>query len=129
MERSIYKIGKSDIAILVLCLGFLAVWLFYSVKGDQELKQLPTEGVADTAIIARKFVGSRGYLNFEYVFYVSDKKCNGFVLINSKIGDISVGDSILIKYLPENPDDANEVVRNKDKSVVKVRNAKQKNPI
>lgn len=124
MDKSIYKIGKLDIVILVICLGFLLVWLFYSIKGDRELKKLPTEGVADTAIIVRKFVGSRGYLNFEYMFHASNKKCNGFLLINSSIGDISVGDSILIKYLPGNPDDANEVVRNKDKSVVKVKNTR-----
>lgn len=121
MNKGVYKIGKIDIIILIISLGFLSLWLFYSIKGAREQNKLAIEGVNDTAIIVRKFVGSRGYLNFEYVFNVLDKKCNGFLLINKSIGDISVGDTILIKYLLENPDDANEVVRNKDKSVVKVK--------
>jgi hypothetical protein len=121
MNKGVYKIGKIDIIILIISLGFLSLWLFYSIKGAREQNKLAIEGVNDTAIIVRKFVGSRGYLNFEYVFNVLDKKCNGFLLINTSIGDISVGDTILIKYLLENPDDANEVVRNKDKSVVKVK--------
>jgi hypothetical protein len=120
MNKGVLKIGRSDILILVICMMFLSVWFFYSIKGGQEFNKLTTDGVADTAVIVRRFIGAKGNLYFEYVFSIPDQRCNGYLLINSRIGDISVGDSILVKYLPENPDDANEVIKNEDKTVVKI---------
>jgi hypothetical protein len=120
MKKKSYKIRKFDIAILVICLAILS-WFFANfLKGGQELERLPKEGITDTAIIVREFAGAKGNRFYEYVFFISGSKYNGFLGIQPNIGNISIGDSILIKYLPSDPDNINAALRYNNRKVVKV---------
>ena len=101
---------------VVILIGVLLV--LYLVKfGNSRRKQyknLELIGVVDTAVIVRDFIGAKRKLYYEYEFVVKQDTFNGFLQYSQSNGQISIGDSVLIKYLPENADEINRIMLNKD---------------
>jgi hypothetical protein len=103
---------------------------FYLVSFDKNISNqfhsLDKVGVIDTAVIVRDFYGAKRRLYYEYEFVVNDEKFNGFLQYSPSHGSLNIGDSVLVKYLPDNPDDINKLVEKNDYRVVKVRRNKNR---
>ncbi len=82
--------------------------------------KLEVSGITDTAAIIREFVGAKRRLNFEYIFDAKGQRYNGFLQYSPSNGMISIGDSFLIRYLPDDPDEINRLIENEDYSLIKV---------
>jgi hypothetical protein len=93
--------------IIIIGIILITYLVFFSHDQKTQFKKLETQGIIDTAIVVRKFRGAKRKLYFEYVFVIDKDSYNGFLQYSPDYGTISIGDSILIKYLPSNPDDIN----------------------
>lgn len=82
--------------------------------------KLEVSGITDTATIIREFTGAKRRLNFEYIFDVKGQRYNGFLQYSPSNGMLSIGDSFLVRYMPDNPDEINRLIENEDYSLIKV---------
>ncbi len=82
--------------------------------------KLENEGKVDTAVIVREFTGAKRKLYYEYVFDVNDKKYNGFLKYSPSHGSVEIGDSCLVKYLKDDPDEINKLIMHKDYKLMKI---------
>lgn len=82
--------------------------------------KLENEGILDTAVIVREFTGAKRKLYYEYVFDVNDKKYNGFLQYSPSHGSVEIGDSCLVKYLKDDPDEINKLLMHKDYKLMKI---------
>jgi hypothetical protein len=112
---------KFYVIIILIGLPLLIYVFFFSQKQSKLYSELDKEGIVDTAIVVRDFIGAKRKLYYEYVFYVNNKNYNGFLQYSPSCGSISIGDSFLVKYLPKEPDEINELIRGKDHQIIKVK--------
>lgn len=108
------------IIIVAAILLFTYVFLF-SKSQRREYSKLEAEGVTDTAIIVREFIGAKRKLYFEYIFFIDNEKYNGFLQYSPSNGTISIGDSFLVRYLPRDPDEINKLIQNKDHRLKRIK--------
>lgn len=108
--------------LIIIILGIpLILYVFIFSKNRNKLyKQLDKEGVVDTAIIVRDFIGAKSKLYFEYQFKVDNQFYNGFLQYSPSHGDLLVGDSVLIKYLPSDPDEINKILQKQNYKLIKI---------
>lgn len=107
--------------LIVIILGiplFLYVFIF-SKNRNKLYNQLDSEGIVDTAVIVRDFIGAKGKLYFEYQFKVDNQNCNGFLQYSPSHGDLIVGDSVMIKYLASDPDEINKILQKENYRLIK----------
>lgn len=114
--------NKFRSSLIVIILGFvLFVYLFYFNKKQGKLYgRLEYEGKIDTAVIIRDFIGAKGRLYYEYQFDLEKKTNNGFIKYSPSYGPLEIGDSILIEYLPEDPDEINEPLKEENGYIKKI---------
>jgi hypothetical protein len=125
-DRKYYKdLPKSKLIfyfVLIIVGIFLIIYLFLFGKNRREqYKNLEFIGIVDTAVIVRDFIGAKRKLYYEYKFVVKMDTCNGFLQYSPSNGQISIGDSVLIKYLPENADEINKIEENNDYRIIKIK--------
>lgn len=97
--------------IVVLCALCLIAFLIIFYKNDKkQMEKLESEGINNTAVIFRKHNGYKRTIYFEYRFLVDQKEYKGFINYSPSYGDISIGDSILVKYLPSDPSNFNKEI-------------------
>ena len=118
--KEAYKVTKYDIIIIIIGLLIFGNYFCFIRYSNNQFRKMEEVGVIDTAIIVREFTGAKRKLYFEYVFYVHYKKFNGFLQYSPSHGSISIGDSFLVKYLKEDPDNINRLLRNKDRTLIVV---------
>lgn len=106
---------------------FFYLFLFNRTQSKQ-IKRLEEEGILDTAIIIKQFIGTKRKLFFEYIFYVGNKQYNGFLHYSPSNGPINIGDSCLMKYLPTDPANYNQLLKNKY-TIVKIQQNTNTNSI
>ena len=107
---------------IIIALGiplFLYVIIF-SNKQDKQYAQLEKNGVVDTALIVRSFIGAKHKKYFEYQFKVKDQILNGFQQYSPSNGELKIGDLVLIEYLPSNPDEINRIIKKSNKKIIKI---------
>jgi hypothetical protein len=108
---------------VVIVVGILLI--LYLIKfgksSSEQYKNLETIGIVDTAVIVRDFIGAKRRLYYEYEFDVKKDTFNGFLQYSPSNGQISIGDSVLIKYLPANADDINRIMTHKDYRIIKIK--------
>jgi len=114
------KKEKINYIILLISIPLIIVVVILSRSQIKQFSRLEKEGVIDTAIIVRELLGAKGILYYEYVFYIKDKKLNGFLQYSQSFGAINVGDSFLVRYLPSSPDEINEPIIKNNYSLIKV---------
>jgi hypothetical protein len=117
MKRS----EKFYIVVIILSIPLIIYLILYSRDISSQFKKLDNEGALDTAVIVREFTGAKRKLYFEYVFYVENNKYNGFLQYSPSHGHVEVGDSILVKYLKENPDDINRLQTDKNYKLLRIK--------
>lgn len=108
--------------LIIIIIG-IPLFIYVFVFGNNQKKlfrQLEKEGIVDTAMIVRDFIGAKNKQYFEYQFIVDNEMKNGFIRYSPSHGDLKVGDSVLIKYLPNNPDDINEILQKTNKELIKI---------
>lgn len=109
------------ILFLVIGLPLLAYVFLFSKKQDKQYRRLDNEGVVDTAVVVRDFIGAKRKQYYEYVFYGNNnEKYNGFIQYSPSFGELNVGDSCLIRYLPQEPDDINEILKDDKNKIIKI---------
>jgi hypothetical protein len=115
-----FGVKKSHIVILILGIIAFTLLFFFSRGESKKFAKLNTEGITDTAVIVREFIGAKNRLYFEYIFYAGKVKYNGFLCYSSGNGVVTIGDSVLIKYLPDEPENISKVIENEDFSIKKI---------
>jgi hypothetical protein len=123
-DRKYYEnLPKSKLIFyyVVIVVGIILVLYLTKIgkSSREQYKNLDTIGIVDTAIIVRDFFGAKRKLYYEYQFVVKKDTFNGFLQYSPSNGQISIGDSVLIKYLPENADDINKIMTHKDHRIIK----------
>jgi hypothetical protein len=118
-DKKYYKdFPKSGLIFYCAVIVVGAVLVLYLLKFGksrrEQYKNLEVTGVVDSAVIIRDFIGAKRKLFYEYEFVVKQDTFNGFLQYSPSNGPITIGDSVLIKYLPENPDEINKIILNKD---------------
>lgn len=108
--------------LIIIIIGIpLFIYLFVFSNNQKKLyRQLEKEGIVDTALIVRDFIGAKGKLYFEYQFKVDTQNCNGFLQYSPSHGDLIVGDSVLIKYLENDPDEINKILQKENYRLIKI---------
>lgn len=110
------------VIIFIIGLPLLIYIFFFSNKQNRLHSRLESEGIVDTAVIVRDFIGAKRKQYFEYVFYgANNEKYNGFLQYSPSFGELEIGDSCIIKYLPENPDDVSEILKDENNIIRKVK--------
>lgn len=104
--------------ILLIGLPLLLYTFFFSKKISSQFSRLEDVGVVDTALVVRGFIGAKRTQYYEYVFKVEDNCYNGFLNYSPSYGPILVGDSCLVRYLLEDPDEINELMRDDDNQLM-----------
>jgi len=123
METSKEYLRKNWLTFILaaICLPFLIYFIVFECSQSKLYKQLDKDGIIDTAVVVRDFIGAKRKLYFEYKFIVNGESLNGFLQYSPSHGNVLIGDSILVKYLPSQPDDINEVMTYKDYRLIKVK--------
>ncbi|MEZ4906065.1 MAG: hypothetical protein R2771_00050 [Saprospiraceae bacterium] len=111
---------RKYLIIIIIGIPLLLYMIVFNNKQGDLFEKLDKEGVIDTAVVVRDFVGAKGRQYFEYQFRADNKVYSGFLKYSPSYGDLHVNDSVLIKYLESDPDDINRVLQHKDKKVVKI---------
>ena len=112
---------KSEkIHLIIVIIGLpLFIYLFFFSRNQNKLhSELEENGVVDTALIERKFIGAKRKLYYKYIFHVNKKLYDGFLQYSTSFGSITVGDSCLVKYLPKKPDEINVLIKSKDNQLI-----------
>lgn len=112
---------KIQLLIILVCLCMFLYIFFFMQQQNKLYKRLDKEGLYDTAVIVREFIGAKSKLYYEYVFFVNGKKCNGFIQYSPSQGSIAIGDSCLVKYLSEDPENVNELFQRNDYTLIKIK--------
>ncbi len=107
--------------VIVFGILFILYLLKFGKSNREQYKSLETIGIVDTAVVVRDFIGAKRRLYYEYEFDVKQDTFNGFLLYSPSYGQISIGDSVLIKYLPENADDINKIMTHQDHRIIKLK--------
>jgi hypothetical protein len=115
------RIEKFYIAVIILSIPLIIYLIIFSRESRSQFKKLDNEGILDTAVIIREFTGAKRRFYFEYVFDVGGNKYNGFLQYSPSYGPVEVGDSILVKYLKDNPDDINKLLTNTSHKLIKIK--------
>jgi hypothetical protein len=123
MEKSKDLLRKNRLTLILaaICLPFLIYFIVFSRSESKLYNQLDKAGIIDTAVVVRDFLGAKRKLYFEYEFTVNGQRLNGFLQYSPSHGDVLIGDSILVKYLPSKPDDINQVMTYKDYRLIKLK--------
>ncbi len=123
METSKGLLRKNWLILILaaICLPLLIYFIVFSRSQSKLYKQLDKDGIIDTAVVVRDFIGAKRKLYYEYKFMVNGESLNGFLQYLPSHGNVLIGDSILVKYLPSQPDDFNEVITSKDYRLIKLK--------
>lgn len=122
------KSEKFYIVVILLSIPLIIYLVLFSKDRRSQYTELETEGILDTAVIVREFKGAKGMLYFEYIFYVGENKYNGFLQYSPSNGTVHVGDSCLVKYLKDDPDEINKLLEDTNYKLMKIkRNQEQLN--
>lgn len=106
--------------VILLSIPLIYYLIRFYREESLQYEKMETNGILDTAIIVREFYGAKRKLYFEYVFYAGNKKCNGFLAYSPSFGSIEIGDSCLVLYLPEDPDEINELKIKENFELIKI---------
>jgi hypothetical protein len=109
-KRRIKNITVISIGILFVIIGVVH-WNWQS----EHVMLLEGDGIIDTAVII-KTISSKGGMSYMYIFEINNKKYHGFCSVYSY--NFSVGDKILIKYLPEYPNEISKPIAEGDSSLI-----------
>lgn len=116
MERK----DKANLIGVLILFCILLGYIYFINDRRSKFNKLDNEGVLDTAIVVRKGYGAKGKLYYHYVWYVNNYKYEGSLQYSVNYGPVSIGDSFLVNYLKEDPDEINELVMNKDRTLIVV---------
>jgi hypothetical protein len=114
------KSEKFNFIIILLSIPLIIYLVLFSNDRRSQFKQLESEGILDTAVIVREFTVAKRRLYFEYIFYVDENKYNGFLQYSPSNGAVKVGDSCLVKYLKDDPNEINKLIMNADYKLMKI---------
>ena len=114
------KEAKFYIVVIIVSIPLIIYLIRFYKKESRLFDRLENIGVVDTALIVRGVYGAKRTLYYEYQFFVNDKKFNGFHSYSPSNGPLNIGDSVLVKYLPEDPDEINRLILEKDYHIIKV---------
>ena len=114
------KSEKFYFIVILLSIPLIIYLVLFSNDSRSKFTKLETEGILDTAVIVREFTGAKRRLYFEYIFYVGEKKYNGFLQYSPSNGEVRVGDSCLVKYLKDDPGEINKLLMNADYKLMKI---------
>jgi hypothetical protein len=114
------KSEKLYLIIILIGLPLLVYTFFFSQNQNKLHARLDKEGIVDTAVVVREFIGAKRKLYFEYVFYVDDNKFNGFLQYSPSQGQIVVGDSFLVRFLPDKPDEINKLLEDINYKLIRI---------
>jgi len=90
---------------IIVVIVFVSFFL-YLIPGTIKLNYLSKYGmVAKARIVELKKVGSKGIIEKKYIFRVNDKIYKGV----ERYGNYKIGDTILVKYLENDPSYNREV--------------------
>jgi hypothetical protein len=113
------KVVKFYIGVIIVSIPLIIYLISFSKDRRRQFHSLDKIGVIDTAVIVRDFYGAKRKQYYEYEFVINDKKFNGFLQYSPSHGSLSIGDSVLVKYLPDDPDEINKLIEKKDYSIIK----------
>lgn len=114
------RIGKFYFVVILIGIFLIIYIAISSISHKKQQSKLENQGITDTAIVIREFTGAKRKLYFEYVFSIEKEKFNGFLQYSPSYGSVSVGDSFLVRYLPSDPDEINELITGKDHCLNKI---------
>lgn len=106
------KSVKFYLTIIILAIPIIIYLVIFSRKNRILYDRMEQEGITDTAVIVREFTGAKGKLYFEYIFNTNGRSYNGFIQYSPSHGPVHIGDSFLVKYLPDDPDEVNKLIEN-----------------
>lgn len=114
------KPEKFYFIVILLSIPLIIYLVLFSKDRRSQYTELETIGILDTAVIVREFTGAKRRLYFEYVFYVGENKYNGFLQYSPSNGAVKLGDSCLVKYLKDDPDEINKLLMDADYKLIKI---------
>lgn len=106
--------------VILLSIPLIIYLVLFSKDRKSQYLELETVGILDTAVIVREFTGAKRRLYFEYIFSVGENKYNGFIQYSPSNGTVKLGDSCLVKYLKDNPDEINKLLMNANYELMKI---------
>ena len=115
------RIGKTNIVVILLSIALIIYLVLFSIEDTKLFKKLDNEGVMDTAVTVREFTGAKRKIYFEYVFDVGSNNYHGFLQYHPDYGPLEVGDSVLVKYLKDKPDDINKLMTDSNHKLIMIK--------
>jgi hypothetical protein len=112
-RKEVIKLSLALVIIILLVLFFI---YNNKIKKDKSA-ELKNNGVITTAIVVNQYYLKSYYLVCKYK--VQQNNIEGHFFYSETYGDISIGDTILIKYLKSEPRDVKEIFLDSNNKLIK----------
>lgn len=90
-------------ALALLLIGIFHAWGYYTYF-QSEKENLSKKGIYTAAVVTDKRLEKRSKNNYDYFIYYSYKYNGKIYFHNCRNNTIEVGDTIIVKFSPDNPD-------------------------
>jgi len=109
-NKKLLKKNRFTLIAGSISLPIIIYVIVFSCSQRKLHKEMDIHGLIDTAVIVRDFIGAKRKCYFEYKFSIDNRTYNGFLQYSPSNGPVSIGDTFLVKYLPSDPDNVNELI-------------------